>query len=56
MKCLIQLLKMKKLKREVNQLQKYDELIDLGYKWHLDKNKVDLYELKKRKCILQCVP
>ena len=28
--------------------QTYDELIDLGYRWHLDKSKVDLYELKKK--------
>ena len=26
----------------------YDDLIELGYKWHLDKDKVDLYELKKK--------
>ena len=35
-------------KRSKSVTQTYDELIDLGYKWHLDKDKVDLYELKKK--------
>jgi len=26
----------------------YDDLIAMGYKWHLDESKVDLYELKKK--------
>ena len=26
----------------------YDELINLGYKWHLNPDKVDMYELKKK--------
>ena len=26
----------------------YDDLIEMGYKWHLDKIKVDLYEIKKK--------
>ena len=52
MKYLILLLKMKRLKREVNQLHKLMmNLIDLGYKWHLDKVKLTYTNLK-RKCIL----
>ena len=35
-------------KRSKSVTQTYDELIDLGYKWHLDKDKIDLYELKKK--------
>ena len=35
-------------KRSKSVTQTYDELIELGYKWHLDKSKVDLYELKKK--------
>ena len=35
-------------KRSKSVTQTYDELIDLGYRWHLDKDKVDLYELKKK--------
>ena len=35
-------------KRSKSVTQTYDELIELGYRWHLDKSKVDLYELKKK--------
>ena len=35
-------------KRSKSVTQTYDELIDMGYRWHLDKNKIDLYELKKK--------
>ena len=39
-------------KRSKSVTQTYDDLIEMGYRWHLDKDKIDLYELK-RKCILQ---
>ena len=35
-------------KRSKSVTQTYDDLIDLGYRWHLDKDKIDLYELKKK--------
>ena len=35
-------------KRSKSVTQTYDELIDMGYRWHLDKSKIDLYELKKK--------
>jgi ribonucleoside-diphosphate reductase beta chain len=35
-------------KRAESVTKTYDDLINLGYKWHLDKNSVDLYELKKK--------
>ena len=35
-------------KRSKSVTQTYDDLIDMGYKWHLNKDKVDLYELKKK--------
>ena len=41
-------------KRSKSVTQTYDELIDLGYKWHLDKSKVDLYELKKKMYLAMC--
>ena len=35
-------------KRSKSVTQTYDELIQLGYKWHLTPDKVDLQELKKK--------
>ena len=35
-------------KRSKSVTQTYDDLIDMGYRWHLDKDKIDLYELKKK--------
>ena len=35
-------------KRSKSVTQTYDDLIEMGYKWHLDKDKIDLYELKKK--------
>ena len=35
-------------KRSKSVTQTYDDLIEMGYRWHLDKDKVDLYELKKK--------
>ena len=34
--------------RSASVTKAYDELIEMGYKWHLNKDKVDLYELKKK--------
>ena len=35
-------------KRAESVTKTYDDLINLGYQWHLDKSKVDLQELKKK--------
>ena len=35
-------------KRAESVTKTYDDLINLGYKWHLNKDKVDLQELKKK--------
>jgi ribonucleoside-diphosphate reductase beta chain len=35
-------------KRAQSVTQCYDDLIGIGHKWHLDKSKVDEYELKKK--------
>ena len=35
-------------KRAQSVTQCYDDLISIGHKWHLDKSKVDEYELKKK--------
>ena len=35
-------------KRSKSVTQTYDDLIEMGYRWHLDKDKIDLYELKKK--------
>jgi len=35
-------------KRAKSVTQCYDELIDIGHKWHLDKSKIDEYDLKKK--------
>ena len=35
-------------KRAESVTKTYDDLIEMGYRWHLDKSKVDLYELKKK--------
>ena len=35
-------------KRAASVTKCYDELIEMGYRWLLDKDKVDIYELKKR--------
>ena len=35
-------------KRSKSVTKTYDDLIEMGYKWHLDKDKIDLYELKKK--------
>ena len=34
--------------RAANVTKTYDELIDMGHRWHLNPDKVDMYELKKR--------
>ena len=41
-------------KRSKSVTQTYDDLIDMGYKWHLNKDKVDLYELKKKMYLAMC--
>src|SRR6056300_105570 len=35
-------------KRAQSVTQCYDDLINIGHKWHLDKSKIDEYELKKK--------
>ena len=35
-------------KRSQSVTKTYDDLIEMGYKWHLTPDKVDLYELKKK--------
>ena len=35
-------------KRAASVTKTYDELIELGYKWHLKPDSVDMYELKKK--------
>ncbi len=35
-------------KRAASVTKTYDDLIELGYKWHLKPDSVDMYELKKR--------
>ena len=35
-------------KRARSVTQYYDDLINIGHKWHLDKSKIDEYELKKK--------
>ena len=35
-------------KRAQSVTQYYDDLINIGHKWHLDKSKIDEYELKKK--------
>src|SRR5210317_855628 len=35
-------------KRAESVTKTYDDLIEMGYRWHLDKSKVDLQELKKK--------
>jgi len=35
-------------KRSQSVTKTYDDLIEMGYKWHLNPDKVDLYELKKK--------
>ena len=35
-------------KRSQSVTKTYDDLIEMGYRWHLDKDKIDLYELKKK--------
>jgi ribonucleotide reductase beta subunit family protein with ferritin-like domain len=38
-----------KIEKRANSVTKaYDELIEIGYKYHIDKTKVDEYELKKK--------
>ena len=39
-------------RRSKSVTQTYDDLIEMGYRWHLDKDKIDFTNLK-RKCILQ---
>ena len=40
---------MRKYKRRAKTItETYDDLINTGYKWHLDKKSVDEYELKKK--------
>ncbi len=41
-------------KRSQSVTKTYDDLIELGYRWHLDKDKVDLYELKKKMYLAMC--
>jgi ribonucleoside-diphosphate reductase beta chain len=40
--------------RSASVTKAYDELIDMGYRWHLNKDKVDLYELKKKMYLAMC--
>jgi len=41
-------------KRSESVTRTYDELINLGYQWHLNKDKVDLQELKKKMYLAMC--
>ena len=36
------------MKRASSVTQTYDDMINLGYKWHLTPDKVDMYELKRK--------
>ena len=41
-------------KRSQSVTKTYDDLIEMGYRWHLDKDKIDLYELKKKMYLAMC--
>ena len=41
-------------KRSQSVTKTYDELIEMGYRWHLNKDKIDLYELKKKMYLAMC--
>ena len=41
-------------KRSQSVTKTYDDLIEMGYRWHLTPDKVDLYELKKKMYLAMC--
>ena len=41
-------------KRSQSVTKTYDDLIEMGYRWHLDKDKIDLYELNKKMYLAMC--
>ena len=41
-------------KRSQSVTKTYDDLIEMGYRWHLDKDKIELYELKKKMYLAMC--
>ena len=41
-------------KRSQSVTKTYDDLIEMGYRWHLTPDKVDLYDLKKKMYLAMC--